>query len=97
MCALVTGVQTCALPICLLASLVPSLLYNLLPWKGPAVPGIAFLILSAASAVTQLSQRNIHPMKGLVLGLLTLAGRSEARRVGKECVCTCRSRWWQYH
>src|SRR3546814_13387596 len=21
-------------------------------------------------------------------------GRSEARRVGKECVSTCRSRWW---
>src|SRR3546814_13012101 len=24
-------------------------------------------------------------------------GRSEERRVGKECVCTCRSRWSQYH
>src|SRR3546814_11952039 len=23
--------------------------------------------------------------------------RSEARRVGKECVSTCRSRWWPYH
>src|SRR3546814_15269091 len=22
--------------------------------------------------------------------------RSEARRVGKECVSTCRSRWWPY-
>src|SRR3546814_6354813 len=26
-----------------------------------------------------------------------LAGRSEERRVGKECVSTCRSRWSQYH
>src|SRR3546814_11545873 len=25
------------------------------------------------------------------------AGRSEERRVGKECVSTCRSRWWPYH
>src|SRR3546814_147568 len=24
-------------------------------------------------------------------------GRSEERRVGKECVDTCRSRWWTYH
>src|SRR3546814_11361554 len=24
-------------------------------------------------------------------------GRSEERRVGKECVSTCRSRWWPYH
>src|SRR3546814_16999085 len=23
--------------------------------------------------------------------------RSEERRVGKECVCTGRSGWWQYH
>src|SRR3546814_15044216 len=23
--------------------------------------------------------------------------RSEERRVGKECVCTCRSRWWPCH
>src|SRR3546814_9544784 len=23
--------------------------------------------------------------------------RSEERRVGKECVSTCRSRWWSYH
>src|SRR3546814_11499158 len=28
-----------------------------------------------------------------IMGLL----RSEERRVGKECVSTCRSRWWPYH
>src|SRR3546814_11105986 len=27
----------------------------------------------------------------------TLVIRSEERRVGKECVSTCRSRWAQYH
>src|SRR3546814_6727398 len=26
-----------------------------------------------------------------------LAVRSEERRVGKECVSTCRSRWWSNH
>src|SRR3546814_11185714 len=26
-----------------------------------------------------------------------IARRSEERRVGKECVSTCRSRWAQYH
>src|SRR3546814_11967611 len=25
-----------------------------------------------------------------------IGGRSEERRVGKECVSTCRSRWWPY-
>src|SRR3546814_16210262 len=30
-------------------------------------------------------------------GRITVVGgpRSEERRVGKECVSTCRSRWWQ--
>src|SRR3546814_16354122 len=35
---------------------------------------------------------------GLVVPtLLTWPGRSEERRVGKECVSTCRSRWSPYH
>src|SRR3546814_4514890 len=28
---------------------------------------------------------------------LIVGGRSEERRVGKECVSTCRSRWSPYH
>ncbi|HUH58909.1 MAG TPA: MFS transporter [Candidimonas sp.] len=56
----------------LLASLVPSFLYDLLPWRGPAVPGLAFLILAVASTVTQFSLRNMDPAKGLALGLVTL-------------------------
>src|SRR3546814_11706964 len=31
------------------------------------------------------------------LGPLVLDARSEERRVGKECVSTCRSRWSPYH
>src|SRR3546814_15043126 len=31
------------------------------------------------------------------LGALRAAVRSEERRVGKECVSTCRSRWSPYH
>src|SRR3546814_19365008 len=35
----------------------------------------------------------------LLVSLLApaLVGRSEERRVGKECVSTCRSRWSPYH
>src|SRR3546814_12935149 len=29
--------------------------------------------------------------------IITMVGRSEERRVGKECVSTCRSRWSRYH
>src|SRR3546814_19533125 len=35
----------------------------------------------------------------LIGALVIVAGvafRSEERRVGKECVSTCRSRWWPY-
>src|SRR3546814_14540846 len=30
------------------------------------------------------------------LGVMAYVGRSEERRVGKECVSTCRSRWSPY-
>src|SRR3546814_13098688 len=32
-----------------------------------------------------------------VVRRLSVPGRSEERRVGKECVSTCRSRWSPYH
>src|SRR3546814_19059772 len=33
----------------------------------------------------------------VVLSMTRELARSEERRVGKECVSTCRSRWWPYH
>src|SRR3546814_21025200 len=33
----------------------------------------------------------------MVLGIFLAIERSEERRVGKECVSTCRSRWSTYH
>src|SRR3546814_6054646 len=38
--------------------------------------------------------RNVSPKKS---GLRARTCRSEERRVGKECVSTCRSRWSPYH
>src|SRR3546814_5410651 len=66
-CALVTGVQTCALPIWLL----------IVYW------GVILALLWAEGDATL-----------VVVGVLA---RSEERRVGKECVSTCRSRWSPYH
>src|SRR3546814_15249143 len=40
-----------------------------------------------------------HALDGLPYETIAeqlLVGRSEERRVGKECVSTCRSRWWPY-
>src|SRR3546814_1300300 len=43
-------------------------------------------------------QRRVVPVGGLDRSdEIGDAGRSEERRVGKECVSTCRSRWSPYH
>src|SRR3546814_10114580 len=81
-CALVTGVQTCALPIsysypCALRIEALARASNVaLAWR-PFLLGPIF----GAQGWND-SPFNIYPEK-----------RSEERRVGKECVSTCRSRW----
>src|SRR3546814_6307139 len=82
-CALVTGVQTCALPISL-------------EW---CYSGAAFLSDEAHTAGLV---QSLHAPDELLPAARALAarlteGRSEERRVGKECVSTCRSRWSPYH
>src|SRR3546814_2044685 len=74
-CALVTGVQTCALPIS---------------------AGMTFVILTGG---IDLSVGSILAASAMVaiMGSLIPDWRSEERRVGKECVSTCRSRWSPYH
>src|SRR3546814_2050823 len=70
-CALVTGVQTCALPISRHEALSrPG------RWHPPEIPPCD------TGIVGRLANRQV---------------RSEERRVGKECVSTCRSRWSPYH
>src|SRR3546814_20280363 len=39
----------------------------------------------------------LDPLMGIAGAGLVLVWRSEERRVGKECVSTCRSRWSPYH
>src|SRR3546814_2023151 len=77
-CALVTGVQTCALPIC------RSTVRHRFSWAPKGRPA---KIYDAPSndGLDRLSPETRS------------AVRSEERRVGKECVSTCRSRWSPYH
>src|SRR3546814_10548944 len=85
-CALVTGVQTCALPI--FDEARKGALVGADEWlyteeefdaSDPAA-GVARTIAFAREANRRFA-----------------AKRSEERRVGKECVSTCRSRWSPYH
>src|SRR3546814_3374975 len=93
-CALVTGVQTCALPIFFLP-----IRFNL----TTSIIGF-YLTRSTFSTVRRSPGRNptnrlaVYPLTVLVLVLKNYPqSRSEERRVGKECVSTCRSRWSPYH
>src|SRR3546814_8653671 len=71
-CALVTGVQTCALPISI------NLLYH-----------------DIQRAINSPDYQNSKMSPMMLIRSNTV--RSEERRVGKECVSTCRSRWSPYH
>ncbi len=66
----------------LFASMVPSLLREVLPWKGPLVVGAAFFLMALACTVIQLTQRNIAPFKGMVLGMLGFAAAVTLLSVG---------------
>src|SRR3546814_4528424 len=72
-CALVTGVQTCALPI---------------SYFGGIERGERNVSIDNIERIAKGLGINAH---------LLLMDRSEERRVGKECVSTCRSRWSPYH
>src|SRR3546814_1384754 len=87
-CALVTGVQTCALPI------LPMAVPFVLGLNGNAITFSAALSqeLSLGNALGDPSEIGAG-LRRAVAARPTAAGRSEERRVGKECVSTCRSRW----
>src|SRR3546814_15029558 len=57
-----------------------------------------YLLLSGMTLSVYLLRVFLLKMAGFVFGLREFVNsRSEERRVGKECVSTCRSRWWPYH
>src|SRR3546814_7533927 len=93
-CALVTGVQTCALPISMERG-------KHVYVQKPMTHNIreARLLTQMArdqKVVTQMgNQGGSNPLLKLVQKWID--DRSEERRVGKECVSTCRSRWSTYH
>src|SRR3546814_9432478 len=79
-CALVTGVQTCALPI--------------------------YVKLHETTVPETRAAREAAPQTAIMLDTncpwsfeeaRRICERSEERRVGNECVSTCRSRWSPYH
>src|SRR3546814_4568902 len=144
MCALVTGVQTCALPIYVEHGRAPRIAASALDLVvvallvGGAVVGLARLVAElpgglvvVAHALLEFLDRaaqvlgaagqalgaedqqhdrehdqpvpdaeTAHGLSRMYVGGVrrrAQPARSEERRVGKECVSTCRSRWSPYH
>src|SRR3546814_1008631 len=85
-CALVTGVQTCALPI------FGRCRYGLMLREDGMVmdDGVTTRLGEDHFLMTTTSGN-------AAMVLAWLEESSEERRVGKECVSTCRSRWAPYH
>src|SRR3546814_7700948 len=95
-CALVTGVQTCALPIWAIGLVIraeKNLPDIVLADLGPKHPLLVFVEVVATDGPVTAQRRKA------LTELAEHAGfpRSEERRVGKECVSTCRSRWSACH
>src|SRR3546814_6324355 len=88
-CALVTGVQTCALPI----------FYPIACDDGQEerVRQAAAYVDGRLTEVKAAARSASDAHLLLMVSLLLADERSEERRVGKECVSTCRSRWSPYH
>src|SRR3546814_5410824 len=81
-CALVTGVQTCALPISVRLHLSSKQCS-----EGCHDPDH-----------TDQDPHDVNVVISQLVVVVQFVGfRSEERRVGKECVSTCRSRWSPYH
>src|SRR3546814_6167745 len=94
-CALVTGVQTCALPISesgilsALRSRLPQTALVVVPHRtGLAAIADQCLVIDGRGVATAVRRDHAEPAAG---------PRSEARRVGKEGVVKCRSRWSTVH
>src|SRR3546814_19147159 len=105
-----TGVQTCALPIYVLAEEGYDYSSSVYPIRHdhygmPEASRFTFrpserhALVEVPISTLQLFNRNLPSGGGGYFRLLPygVSRRSEERRVGKEGVSTCRSRWPHYH
>src|SRR3546814_15263987 len=84
------------------------LLLNPSRWNGRSVEPLVWAVLisgaggyflpGALSPITMVTAETGDGGAARAVAIVGQASvRSEERRVGKECVSTCRSRGWQYH
>src|SRR3546814_11977740 len=108
-CALVTGVQTCALPISLFLIIAVTIagamaFFSIGRAENPEIT-VKVMVVSATwpgataeemqNQVADRLEKRVQELRYYerVETVTRPGARSEERRVGKECVRTCRSRW----
>src|SRR3546814_9468707 len=62
-----------------------------------SIPGFQIKVYQGSTDVSALASYGTVEASGISGAAVDSDGRSEERRVGKECVSTCRSRWSPYH
>src|SRR3546814_3365797 len=99
-CALVTGVQTCALPISMFVAIrrdVFGTVNSMLQHEGVLRWIHGWTSFPLPNRFLGVTPETAEAYAALPLEAKFAVRRSEESRVGKECVSTCRSRWSQYH
>src|SRR3546814_2804424 len=102
-CALVTGVQTCALPICYInfntadGQILKYTLEGYVENVYVSTRGARDALIDMYDICIETNPYSDAAKQILILAAFINIYRSEERRVGKECVSTCRSRWSPYH
>src|SRR3546814_2987122 len=107
-CALVTGVQTCALPISLYFVIFGKLIGSRIgsieggfSYMQYIVPGLVMMsiITNSYGNITSsfFGAKFSRAVEEMLVSPMPYWVRSEERRVGKECVSTCRYRWSPDH
>src|SRR3546814_17124115 len=68
-------------------------------WKAPIIPSLNSSTTEDTTSLSFISrsERMLLICLDASLVLFFSSGSSEERRVGTECVSTCRSRWSPYH
>src|SRR3546814_8952786 len=94
-CALVTGVQTCALPISPVRLLIlgAGMMGGAHAKAFQAIEGCEVVAAADTDPAVLEAFRRRHGIERGFPDVEAALDRSEERRVGKECVSTCRSRW----
>src|SRR3546814_4099391 len=66
-------------------------------WSSDVCSSDLHVATGAGLGLSDIARKSSEPLKASLQPVSDELSRSEERRVGKECVSTCRSRWSPYH